>query len=76
MRNVNNIIDLFEYQFTEMLNNVLDHSQSPDALIGYRQTYTTITIDVRDHGIGIFNKIQQDFKLDDPGTTLDLPRAS
>jgi hypothetical protein len=65
-----NIIDLFQYGFTEMLNNVLDHSQSPDAVIGYRQTYTTVAMDIRDHGIGIFNKIQHDFNLADPRTAL------
>ena len=52
-----NIVDICQYGFTEMLNNVLDHSGSPNALIGYKQTYTTIDIGVTDYGVGIFNKI-------------------
>ena len=52
-----NIIDLCHYGFTEMVNNVLDHSQSPDVTVFYTQTYTTITIFIHDEGVGIFNKI-------------------
>jgi hypothetical protein len=65
-----NIIDVCHYGFTEMVNNVLDHSQSPDLIVAYRQTYTTIIIQVIDHGIGIFNKIQKDFHLADARTAL------
>lgn len=65
-----NIVDLFQYGFTEMLNNVLDHSQSPDVVILYRQTYATITVEIMDRGVGIFNKIKEDFHLDDARTAL------
>ncbi|MEX0827481.1 MAG: hypothetical protein WD005_00855, partial [Haliea sp.] len=65
-----NVIDICQYGFTEMLNNVLDHSQSPDVIIAYQQTYTMIEIHVWDHGIGIFRKIKQDFKLADERTAL------
>lgn len=65
-----NIVDICQYGFTEMLNNVLDHSGSPDVLIMYRQTYTKIHVEVFDHGIGIFNKIKNDFHLADPRTAL------
>ena len=65
-----NIVDICQYGFTEMLNNVFDHSVSPDALLSYEQTYTKITIHVVDHGIGIFNKIKKDFNLADERTAL------
>lgn len=65
-----NIVDLFQYGFTEMLNNVLDHSQSSDVFLTYEQNYTTIEIDIMDHGVGIFNKIKHDFHLDDARTAL------
>jgi hypothetical protein len=65
-----NIIDVFQYGFTEMLNNVLDHSGSPTAYIEYDQNYLRINLVVYDKGIGIFNKIKQDFKLADPRTAL------
>jgi anti-sigma regulatory factor (Ser/Thr protein kinase) len=65
-----NVVDVCQYGFTEMLNNVLDHSQSPDVLIGYAQTYTTIKMVIEDHGIGIFNKIKNDFRLADARAAL------
>jgi anti-sigma regulatory factor (Ser/Thr protein kinase) len=65
-----NIIDICQYGVTEIVNNVLDHSQSPTIDFWYTQTYTTITIFISDSGIGIFNKIQHDFKLDDAQTAL------
>jgi anti-sigma regulatory factor (Ser/Thr protein kinase) len=65
-----NIIDICQYGFTEMLNNVIDHSESPDAFVSYTQTYARIILYVGDHGLGIFNKIQQDFNLADPRTAL------
>jgi anti-sigma regulatory factor (Ser/Thr protein kinase) len=65
-----NVIDICQYGFTEMLNNVIDHSRSPDAFIHYDRTYTKIKLMVVDHGIGIFNKIQEDFNLSDARTAL------
>jgi hypothetical protein len=52
-----NIINICEYGFTEMLNNAIDHSASFSAHIFYRQTYSDINIRVVDQGIGIFLKI-------------------
>lgn len=65
-----NIIDICQYGATEMINNVLDHSQSPDMIVSFRQTYKEITMMVIDHGVGIFNKIQTDFRLEDARTAL------
>ncbi len=65
-----NIIGICEYGFTEMLNNVLDHATSPIVSIFYCQTYSQITMRITDKGVGIFEKIQKDFKLDDPRTAL------
>lgn len=65
-----NIVDICQYGFTEILNNVIDHSVSDDALISFKQNYCNITIDISDSGIGIFEKIQHDFKLPDPRSAL------
>lgn len=65
-----NIMDICQYGFTEMLNNVVDHSASHDALIRYKQTPNSIDITIIDHGIGIFNKIQTNFNLPDPRSAL------
>lgn len=65
-----NVIDICQYGFTEMLNNAIDHSQSPDAIISYDQTHTTIQMMIVDHGVGIFEKIQKDFGLSDSRSAL------
>lgn len=61
-----NVVGVCQYDFTEMLNNVIDHSGSPTVEVFYRQTYGSIGVMIVDKGIGIFRKIKQDFKLDDP----------
>jgi len=65
-----NVVDICQYGFTEMLNNAIDHSQSPDAVISYEQTPVAIKMWVIDHGVGIFAKIQKDFGLADPRSAL------
>ncbi len=71
IKNVNkNVIDILQYGFTEMLNNVLDHSASKNCIIYYTQNYCNISIFVIDYGIGIFQKIQQTFGLDDHRSAL------
>ncbi len=65
-----NVVDICQYGFTEMLNNVIDHSVSDDALISFRQNFCRITILIVDSGVGIFEKIQKDFNLPDPRSAL------
>ncbi len=65
-----NVVDLCQYGFTEIFNNVIDHSLSELALVSYKQTYNEITITIIDRGIGIFQKIQNDFDLPDPRSAL------
>lgn len=65
-----NVIDICQYGFTEMLNNAIDHSASKDAIIDYEQTYTTISMAIIDHGVGVFDKIQRDFGLADAREAL------
>ena len=69
--NINqNIVDIFHYGFTEMFNNVIDHSLSDNALIGYEQNYCKVSMVIIDHGVGVFEKIQKDFNLADPRSAL------
>jgi anti-sigma regulatory factor (Ser/Thr protein kinase) len=60
-----NVIDICQYGFTEMLNNVIDHSGSKFCLISVAQTYSSIKMLIVDYGVGIFEKIKQDFNLPD-----------
>jgi anti-sigma regulatory factor (Ser/Thr protein kinase) len=65
-----NVRDICHYGFTEMVNNVIDHSESAQATIGIRRTARSIHLVVFDGGIGIFNKLQRAFGLDDPRHVL------
>jgi len=65
-----NIIDICQHGFSEIFNNVIDHSLSDTAVIACTRTYGEIDISVADFGIGIFRKIQQDFGLIDARTAL------
>lgn len=65
-----NVLDILYYGFTEIVNNVIDHSGSRGLeVFVFRNTINTQLI-VRDFGIGIFKKIQQDFNLLDPRHSL------
>lgn len=61
-----NIRTLFEHGFTEMLNNAIDHSQSEMIDVVCQRSDTALTFSIRDFGIGVFNNVQNTFRL--PGT--------
>ena len=61
-----NVMDICAYGFTEMFNNVLEHSSAEIVLIGVEFKNHLITIYVGDNGVGIFNKIQKDHNLENP----------
>ena len=65
-----NVLNICQYGFTEMFNNVIDHSLSEDAVVSLNQDYCRVAILVADSGIGIFEKIQKDFGLPDPRSAL------
>lgn len=65
-----NVRDTCQYGFTEMLNNAIDHSASSDAIISVVITYEMIDMFIADHGVGIFEKIQNDFHLPDSRSAL------
>ena len=65
-----NVVSICHFGFTEMLNNVIDHSESPDAQIVVKQNAEQLTIAIVDMGVGIFNKLQQAFGLHGPRHAL------
>ncbi|MBU6297233.1 MAG: DUF4325 domain-containing protein [Alphaproteobacteria bacterium] len=65
-----NVERICQYGFTEMFNNVIDHSGSADAIVNCKQDYAEISMLVIDRGVGIFEKIQKDFRLPDPRSAL------
>lgn len=60
-----NILEICNYGFTEIFNNVIDHSSAILALIKIVRTAIHIKITIFDNGIGIFKKIQTELGLDD-----------
>lgn len=60
-----NVLEICHYGFTEMLNNVIDHSAAEKATIHIDYDASYLEISIIDYGIGIFNKIQKDFNLPD-----------
>jgi len=60
-----NIRDICEYGFLEMLNNAIDHSEGTGVVIKTMWAPDSVTIAIRDDGVGIFKKIQNSLNLED-----------
>jgi anti-sigma regulatory factor (Ser/Thr protein kinase) len=60
-----NIIDIWHYGFTEMLNNAIDHSQGQHAIITIVKNPVYTEIIITDNGLGIFSRICKILKLND-----------
>lgn len=60
-----NVLQICQYGFTEIVNNAIDHSEGTKLTILLKHTYRLVTMEVIDNGIGIFFKIQKEFNLDD-----------
>jgi len=61
-----NVQRIVQYCFTEMVNNVIDHSNADIMNVEVDLNALNIEILIRDNGIGIFNKIQKALGLEDP----------
>ena len=60
-----NVREIWQYGFTEMLNNAIEHSAGTYVLIQIKGTAVDARITLCDDGEGIFRKITREFKLDD-----------
>lgn len=60
-----NVLSIWQYGFTEMFNNVVDHSDARSVTVSLSKTAAKTTVDIFDDGVGIFKKIQAALKLDD-----------
>ena len=65
-----NVSEICYYGFTEMFNNVIDHSESAEAAISLKRNWEETRIAIMDTGVGIFTKLQQVFQLYDPRHAL------
>ena len=62
-----NVEHIWAYCFTEMMNNVIDHSNASEVTISVIKNCLYTIIAIADNGIGIFKKIQSFY----PNLTID-----
>lgn len=60
-----NVLEIWHYGFTEMFNNVIDHSEAAFVTVSIRKTAASTSVEIGDDGVGIFKKIQAALALDD-----------
>lgn len=60
-----NVLGIWTYAFTEMVNNAIDHSGGKHLRVQMVRTATTTQVDVMDDGVGIFRKLQTELDLAD-----------
>jgi anti-sigma regulatory factor (Ser/Thr protein kinase)/predicted transcriptional regulator len=65
-----NVLNICQYGFTEMVNNVVSHSNARHMNVVVERDPVLITLRVSDDGVGVFTKIQQAFGYDDPRQAL------
>jgi phage pi2 protein 07 len=58
-----NVRSIFNYSFSEMLNNAIDHSFSDDVIVEVKKTGEYLEFIIEDHGVGVFKNIQNKKKL-------------
>ena len=66
-----NCLIIFDYAFTEMLNNAIDHSQSKKVWINVEIDHANITFIIKDLGIGAIESIKQGFEISDDFLALE-----
>lgn len=71
-----NVIDIWHYGCTEMINNVIDHAESATVDISVNRSATSTEVAVTDAGVGIFRKIAKALNLeDDRHAVLELSKG-
>ncbi|MDP2657397.1 MAG: STAS-like domain-containing protein, partial [Candidatus Deferrimicrobium sp.] len=60
-----NVFKIWQYGFTEMVNNAIDHSGGTRVTVTVETTAATTTLWIADDGVGIFRKIQAELGLED-----------
>ncbi|MCP3873702.1 MAG: DUF4325 domain-containing protein [Desulfobacteraceae bacterium] len=59
-----NVRNICQYGFTEMVNNVIDHSESDNIIIWLIYDFLNVEFRIIDRGIGIFRKIKRALGLE------------
>lgn len=71
-----NVLNIWHHGFTEMFNNVIDHSGASEAVVRLKKTAAASIIEIYDDGVGIFKKIQAALDLvDERHAVLELAKG-
>ena len=71
-----NVMGIWQYGFTEMFNNAIDHSSGTEIYVRIKKTAADTEIVVSDDGVGIFKKIQHEMNLlDERHAILELTKG-
>ena len=71
-----NVSRIWHYAFTEMFNNVLDHSAGTSVTLRLQKTAVSTEMLILDDGVGIFRKIQAALRLlDERHSVLELAKG-
>lgn len=71
-----NALGIWHYGFTEMLNNVIDHSAGTELSIALHKSAIATRLSIHDNGVGIFRKIQSVLDLlDERHAVLELAKG-
>lgn len=71
-----NVVNIWNYGFTEMFNNAIDHSEADTIMVRIKKTAASTQIVIYDNGVGIFKKIQKELKLlDEKHAVLELAKG-
>lgn len=71
-----NVVDIWHYGFTEMMNNAIDHSEGKFVSVNIDQTAIATKMSIYDDGFGIFKKIQRELHLsDERHSVLELAKG-
>jgi hypothetical protein len=71
-----NVLQIWHYGFTEMLNNAIDHSEGTVAHVEVLKTAADVQMAIYDDGVGIFRKIKNALGLlDERHAVLELAKG-
>lgn len=71
-----NVLAIWHYGFTEMFNNVIDHSGADHVVVAMERTAASTKVEIYDDGVGIFRKIQAAMGLaDERHAVLELAKG-
>jgi len=71
-----NVLGIWQYGFTEMFNNALDHAEASSISVSVAKTAASSVVTIRDDGVGIFRKIQAALGLlDERHAVLELAKG-